>query len=304
MSAKKLLEHYKPVWSEDSMRIFATPSSTAKSLYFYVQEVGYFKTLPPYYTERENLVSFLVLYTIEGEGTLDYEGKTYTLEKGDAFFLNCHNHHRYQCIKKKGWEFIWLHFNGLQALGYYQEFIRNSSPVLRPSFNNPLEKNLLEILEETKKKSVHTEVKSSNLINTLLTDLIMDTTAGESTLVNIPDFIQKAFTFMDKHFEESLTLNDLSKEVGVSKYYLSREFKKHMGQTLMEYLISLRINYAKELLRYTSLNIAQIAERCGIPHETHFINLFKRKEEVTPHKYRMLWKESSDSPLESFHNAP
>ena len=54
----KLLERYSSSWSEDSIRFINTPGKTAKSIYFYVQEVGYFKTQPPYFTEREHLNLF------------------------------------------------------------------------------------------------------------------------------------------------------------------------------------------------------------------------------------------------------
>lgn len=71
----ELLERGAHVWSDDSIRMILTPSRTAKSLYLYTQEVGYFKTEYPYYSERQNLNSFLIIYTVSGQGSLDYEGQ-------------------------------------------------------------------------------------------------------------------------------------------------------------------------------------------------------------------------------------
>ena len=51
-------------WSVDSIRIINTPSASAKMTFFYVQEMGYFKTVPPYFTERAGLTSYLILYTL------------------------------------------------------------------------------------------------------------------------------------------------------------------------------------------------------------------------------------------------
>ena len=87
------LERASYTWSEDSVRLFATPSMTARSLYFYMQEAGYFKTVWPYFTERASLNSFLVLYTLSGEGRLSYEGQEYEVTEGTCFFIHCMKHH-------------------------------------------------------------------------------------------------------------------------------------------------------------------------------------------------------------------
>lgn len=52
---------------------------------FYMQEAGYFKTVWPYFTERASLNSFLVLYTLSGEGHLSYEGQEYEVTEGACF---------------------------------------------------------------------------------------------------------------------------------------------------------------------------------------------------------------------------
>lgn len=56
----QLLERGIHTWSADSVRLILTPSATAKNLYFYTQETGYFKTSYPYFSERQNLDSFLI----------------------------------------------------------------------------------------------------------------------------------------------------------------------------------------------------------------------------------------------------
>ena len=67
------LERFSSDWSEDSLRLIVTPSALAKSIYYYVQDTGYFKTSYPYFTERANLNSFLLVYTVSGQGLLRYQ---------------------------------------------------------------------------------------------------------------------------------------------------------------------------------------------------------------------------------------
>lgn len=97
----ELLERGNHIWSDDSIRLILTPGRTAKTLYFYAQEAGYFKTEYPYYSERQNLDSFLIVYTVSGEGILEYQGTEYTVTRGDCFLIHCEEHHLYRTAKGK-----------------------------------------------------------------------------------------------------------------------------------------------------------------------------------------------------------
>lgn len=72
-------------WSADSVRLIVTPVRSTPSIYFQVQEIGAFQTTAGYFTEREHLNSFLIVYTIGGEGRLTYLGEEYRLREGQCF---------------------------------------------------------------------------------------------------------------------------------------------------------------------------------------------------------------------------
>jgi AraC-like DNA-binding protein len=78
----------------------------------------------------------------------------------------------------------------------------------------------------------------------------------------------------------------MSKFSGISKYYLSREFKKYTGFSPNDYLIQLRVDHAKYLLLSTTLPANKISHIVGIHDMNNFNNLFKRKTGITPGKYR------------------
>ena len=73
--SNKYIENLNFSWSEDSIRFINTATPTARQVFFYVQEVGDFLTFSPYFTERANLNSFLIIYTLSGKGKLDYKEK-------------------------------------------------------------------------------------------------------------------------------------------------------------------------------------------------------------------------------------
>ncbi len=277
-------------WSQDSIRFINTPARSARQTFFYVQEAGFFRTSPPYFTERVNMNSFLVFYTLSGRGLLRYLGESYDLMPGSAAFINCMNPHYYECPSGENWEFLWLHFNGPAALGYYEEFIKNHFRILTELDSAFMEHTLQRILSLTQNRDLHSEILVSGLIVELLTQLLIANSTENLSPGAMPEYLKGILKKLENHFNEPLSLDLLSGEFGVSKYYLSREFKRYMGIPLNEYLIVLRINHAKELLRYSpDMTVEQIAFACGFRHVSHFINLFKRHEKSTPLQYRKSW---------------
>lgn len=284
------LERYSACWSEDSIRLINTPGKSAKALFFYLQEVGYFKTWHPYFTERANLKSFLLVYTLSGEGHLSYQGEEYTIKQGQCFLINCMEHHYYKTEKNQSWDFLWLHFYGSNALGYYEAFILNGFKIITIQKPELFESSLRQLIDIHQNKTATTDIMAAQLIHTLFTELIIqNTTAGLNSL-QIPEYIRFVMKYIDLHFSEEITLELLADEVNISKYHLSHEFKRYTGLSVKEYLITTRLSYAKDLLKYSEKSVADIAEICGIYHVSHFINLFKSREGCTPHTYRKEWK--------------
>ena len=287
----KVLERGSHTWSEDSIRMILTPSSTARSTYFYTQEVGYFKTFHPYFSERENLDSFLIVYTVSGKGYLEYEGQTYPITKGQCFYINCEQHHLYRTGREEDWEILWIHFNGNSALGYYKEFTRNGFQILSVRDEFFMERTLWRIIALNQKKDLTTELVTSNLINGMLTELLLQTATNNADTFLIPDYIRQIVREIDKNFKSGLPLSYFEEFTHRSRYYILKEFKKYIGVTIHEYIITARISYAKELLKYSDLPVSEIAFESGMNNVTHFINLFKAREGTTPLAYRKAWRD-------------
>lgn len=276
-------------WSDDSIRFINTPSSSARKTFFYVQETGYFLTAHPYFTERVNLNSFLIIYTISGKGFLKYRNNSYELLPGTTTFINCMEHHYYECPKESSWEFLWVHFNGTAARGYYEEFIKNDFRIAEDPDPFFTERTLRRILSLTQKKDLHSEIIISSLITELLTHLLIVNSSENLSLGFMPDYIKKILKKIDQCFQDTLSLDTLSDEFGISKFHMSREFKRYIGTTPNEYIILARINHAKELLKYTDKTVEEITFSCGFHNVSHFINQFKKHEKSTPLQYRKEW---------------
>ena len=92
--------------------------------------------------------------------------------------------------------------------------------------------------------------------------------------------------YIDNHFKENLTLDQLAGMVHMSKYYLSHSFRKEFQTSPISYLISRRIQESRFLLRETDLRLSQIAQILGFSSLSYFSQSFRRLENMSPLEYR------------------
>ena len=99
--------------------------------------------------------------------------------------------------------------------------------------------------------------------------------------------LKQAVAYIDSHFaEESLSLNQVAREVNISANYLSAVFSQEMGATFTEYVTSKRMDRAKELLRTTDKRSGEVAAAVGYRDPHYFSFLFKKTQGCTPRDYR------------------
>ncbi len=92
--------------------------------------------------------------------------------------------------------------------------------------------------------------------------------------------------YIENHFTEDISLYSSSENVHLSPSYISRIFKKSTGCNFVEYLTTVRINKAKELLANTNIKVYEVAEMVGYKSTKHFSMVFKGQVGVTPLNYK------------------
>lgn len=110
--------------------------------------------------------------------------------------------------------------------------------------------------------------------------------AAQASPESIPPEIQNICKYLQENYAEKITLEDVTQHVGFSKYYGGRLFKQYMGKTIIEYLIEIRLEHAKELLMQGEFSIKQISYMVGYQDPNYFTWSFKKATGVSPVKYR------------------
>ncbi|UOQ46568.1 AraC family transcriptional regulator [Gracilibacillus caseinilyticus] len=148
-------------------------------------------------------------------------------------------------------------------------------------------------LTESSKKSVENRLEGE--VTTLLIQLLFKIyEITKMKQVDIPlvksekdIHVNRIISWIDNHFDNNLNLDSIANELNISKYYMSRIFKDITGYTIMQYMMSCRINRAKYLLEvYPDKTILEVALESGFENSSHFSRFFRKQVSVTPTEYR------------------
>lgn len=100
----------------------------------------------------------------------------------------------------------------------------------------------------------------------------------------------EAKDYFDKNFLSINNIEDVCKKLSINKFYLTHIFKEQLGMPPIKYLISKRMDKAKNLLALTDLSISEVANKCGYVDTAYFCRVFKKAENITPLHYRLSVK--------------
>jgi two-component system response regulator YesN len=125
-------------------------------------------------------------------------------------------------------------------------------------------------------------------LNTILEEAARSVASKVNSYNNksIKLILRKAMEYLQQHYNEQITLNEVAEHTYVSTYYISRMFKREMGKNFVDCLNEIRIEKAKEMLKDVRFKTYEVAEKVGIPDAHYFSRLFKKYVGVTPTEYR------------------
>ena len=310
---KLLFEKYKTSEVTSTRRVINTPSAFTRENFFYIQEAGYLKSLKPHLSRRSGLKSYLFLIVLSGSGEVSYRDTTSSGERhtvtqspnssraitnkmitvpaqtGDCFFLDCMNEYTHISSEDDPWELLWIHFYGPQADAYYTYFREQHNWHLHSGHFTELTSAIWSVIHYHEEKTDDTDLLTAQQIVNVLTLICTESDEEGSATSALGDKLKTILHYLDEHYTEDISLDSLAEQFYISKYYLSREFKKEFGTTIIQYVLAKKITNAKELLRYSNASIEDIAQLCGIDDASYFNKVFKKIEGCTASEYRKRW---------------
>ncbi|WP_081667047.1 helix-turn-helix domain-containing protein [Paenibacillus pinihumi] len=101
-----------------------------------------------------------------------------------------------------------------------------------------------------------------------------------------PFIASRMKAYIEEHATSSMRIEDLAEHVQLSVSRASHLFKEHVGKTIIEYALEIRLSVAEERMKYSSMTLEQIAETCGFGSYSYFFRIFRRKHGISPAEFR------------------
>lgn len=239
---------------------------------------------------------YVIGFVESGKRSLTCKNREYIIEAGDLLLFNPSDNHACQQIDDKPLD--WRSIN--ITIDVMRETVRqitgkNSLPKFTTAAVHRSEAVLslreLHCLIMEQEKGFKKEEIFFFLIEQLITEY---TEPVRENLAEVSEEIHKACAYMESHFAESITLDDLSKLSSVNKYTMLRNFTRQRGVTPYQYLETIRVGEAKKLLE-KGIDLLDVAMRTGFADQSHFTKFFKMLIGLTPKQYRDIFKGKNTS---------
>ena len=126
---------------------------------------------------------------------------------------------------------------------------------------------------------------------------VQDSFLQPNTSADVPakSLLEDVCVYLQNHYQYDITRESVARQFGISPNYLSRIFQVQGHMTFSSYLMHVRADRAKHLLRSYNLKMEDVAARCGYRDASYFCRVFKKLAKVSPAGYRAQKRTTSDS---------
>ncbi len=236
----------------------------------------------------------LLIYVLDGELTVEVESRFFELKEQDLLLVN-----RNQFLQIKGNAsncVILLTISDAFIEDYYSEYRMSRFECYsqeieagRKIILDKIRKYLISLIISNYRKDESYQIEMQGTICEILLILIRRFKQKGSPIeqMDTNDLrLTKIIEYIDRNYQQAISLEDMAKRSFLSSGYLSRYFKQKMGMGFSRYLMNIRLTHSMKDLMYTNDTISQISLKNGFPNTKSFNRLFKEVYGVTPHAYR------------------
>jgi AraC family transcriptional regulator, arabinose operon regulatory protein len=242
---------------------------------------------------------YVAVFVSEGHGTFWAEGagEPVRVEAPSLLWLLPNVAHRYG-PDGEGWSERWVVFDGALARSLHAAgFVDARRPVLRTARGSEVVETFLRIERAVMGGGPLVSPRAAALVHQLMVASRDETLAGGTLEPGMDAVVGAVARFLDRHAAEPVELPDVARRFGVGYSTLRRHFRRVMGTSLKGYVLQTRLARAKELLQGTDLRVRDVARAVGFDDPYHFARVFRRREGVTPSRFRAsAWPAAAPHP--------
>lgn len=255
----------------------------------YITDIGYYpKALFHHRKRAQGAEQHILIYCLEGKGSISLKKEVHTIQAGDCFLLPRKCAHEYSADENDPWTIYWAHFLGTSADGIVQTAIREwkGNKVYLP--HSPDRLHQFERIYEQLQRGYREEnlVWSNMNFWSFLSSCVYPDLTQQGKAFRKNDAIDQCIDYMNNHLDQMLTLQQMAQAVNLSQSHFSYLFKNNTGFSPIEYFNQLKVQKACQYLLFTQLRIKEIAAQLGMEDPYYFSRMFSRVMGVSPNQYR------------------
>lgn len=247
-----------------------------KQYYYFVPNEDMIPQLKPYFVGQEqcrpkhhfgpSVRRYMIIHYISsGKGFFEKDGHRYDLVAGDAFVICEGDVTYYEADGDDPWHYYWISFTGELA----ERWRTLPCPIIKVS--NPT------IFTEPAERAANDTLTCELVLSKLF--LLYDAVFGKNDQTE--DYVKQVSRYIKLNYMSNLSVGKIADMIGLDRSYLSRQFKKTMGISIMQYIVSIRMEKAKELLQQGYL-VKQASKLVGYDDAFAFSKMFKKRYGVSP----------------------
>ncbi len=242
----------------------------------------------------------MLVYTAHGNGTHNIEGKSIEISEGDIFIVNPSTTHYFQRSKRVRYLELYYCLIAPNKISLLYSELMPEFPELGHFFDNTFtryihikdsqNKEIRNIFIRMIDEFTHCEPASKSLINSYLISIFVKIFRRYLHSMNNPVYnrnpiVDHIIRYINYNLNYGVSLKDIANAFHLSQEYICRLFKKHTGTTVKQFVINLRIEKAKDLLKNTDRSIESIAVSLNC-NQIYLNRLFKKHTGMTLLAYR------------------
>lgn len=226
---------------------------------------------------------------LEGEALLICKGIETPVKEGEAIIIYPDTAYTYRPVSENI-KVSWIAFDGFQVQSMLKSIGVTRSDVYRFQNKRDIYQAIKETLTIEDERITEQGYRGSALVYNFLLTLSRSRIREDDLSI---EKIRPAIEFMSENLDRVIGIEDIAATMGISPQHFCLLFKSIMKQRPFEYLNTLRISQAKNLLiNRVDLTIKEIANMSGYVNHGYFTQLFKKSERVTPVKFRDIYRKN------------
>ena len=255
-----------------------------------VTSCGYYRLekLPIIATERpKGRKDFQLLFIAKGKGHFVINGKKEIVSEGNMILFRPDESQMYYYYGKDKTEVYWIHFTGKNVEDLLNQYdFPNNKNVFFAGFSSDYEYFYTKIIQELQLERKNYTDMISLFFKQLLIVVNRFLIEEKKSNTEIQNKVEKATHYFNEHYNEEINIDDFAASINMSTCYFIRCFRQIVRVSPLQYILSLRMSNAKNLLGNTTYNINEIAQIVGYENQLYFSRLFRKNVGVSPSEYR------------------